>query len=124
MTNQELMRKADWSVGDLTADGGLLTPEQANQFIRKLLVQPTLLRVARTVTMSSPQRQINKIQFADRILMPATSGVALDPDTSPTNRRSKPTGRPAGGFRAAHDRYQEQTGRNDSTTEVEAFRLK
>lgn len=91
MTNQELMQKADWSVGDLASDGGLLNPEQANQFIRKLLVQPTLLRQARTVTMSSPQRNINKIQFADRILMPATSGVPLDADTSPTNRRSKPT---------------------------------
>jgi len=90
MTNQELMQKADWTVADL-ASGGLLNQEQANQFIRKLLVQPTLLRLARTVTMSSPQRQINKIQFADRILMPATSGVALDEDTSPTNRRSKPT---------------------------------
>ncbi len=91
-TNQEILaQKADWSVGDLTSDGGLLNPEQANQFIRKLLVQPTLLRQARTVTMSSPQRNINKIQFADRILMPATSGVALDEDTSATNRRSKPT---------------------------------
>lgn len=91
MDNKDLIKKADWAVGDLTADGGLLNPEQANTFIRKLLVQPTLLNSARTVTMSSPQRKINKIQFANRILMPATSGVALDADTSPTNRRSKPT---------------------------------
>lgn len=92
MTNRELMRKADWAVGDLQADGGLLNPEQANAFIRKLILQPTLLRQVRTVTMNSPQRNINKIQFAERILMPApASGTALDPNTSATNRRSKPT---------------------------------
>jgi len=77
MNNQELMRKADWSVTDLEGTGGKLNDEQANQFIRKLLVQPTILNQARTVTMSSPQRQINKIQFASRILKPAVSNTPL-----------------------------------------------
>jgi len=76
MKNEELVKKADWAVGDL-ASGGLLSPEQANTFIRKLLVQPTILRQARSVTMNSPQRKINKINFASRILRPAVSGVAL-----------------------------------------------
>lgn len=90
--NAELMRKADIAVADLNSNGGLLSPEQANAFIRKLLVQPTILRQARTVLMAAPQRKINKIQFADRILMPSPgSGVALDANTSATNRRSKPT---------------------------------
>ncbi len=86
MTNQELLKKADWAVADLAADGGLLNPEQANQFIRKLLIQPTILRQSRSVTMASPQRNINKIQFATRILHPGVSGQALiEAD------RSKPT---------------------------------
>ncbi len=89
-TNEELIKKADWAVGDLSS-GGLLNAEQSNAFIRKLLLQPTILNQTRTVTMNSPQQKVNKIQFADRILMPATSGTPLDADTSPTNRRSKPT---------------------------------
>ena len=89
-SNKELLRKADIVVGDLN-NGGYLNPEQADTFIRRLLIQPTLLAQVRRVVMNSPIRKINKIQFADRILMPATSGVALAADTSATNRRSKPT---------------------------------
>ena len=85
-SNQELMKKADWAVADLAANGGLLSPEQSTTFIRKLLVQPTLLRQARVVTMGAPTRQINKIQFATRILQAGTSGVALT-----LAQRSKPT---------------------------------
>lgn len=86
MDNQQLMQKADWAVSDLESTGGKLNDEQANAFIRKLLVQPTILQQARTVTMSSPQRQINKIQFASRILKPATSNTALS-----VGDRSAPT---------------------------------
>jgi len=89
-SNSKIIQKADFTLADL-ASGGLLNPEQAATFIRKLKTSPTILNQMRTVVMSSPQRNINKIGFADRILMPAISGVALDEDTSPTNRRSKPT---------------------------------
>lgn len=89
-SNSKIIQKADFTLADL-ASGGLLNPEQAATFIRKLKISPTILNQMRTVVMSSPQRNINKIGFADRILMPAISGVALDEDTSPTNRRSKPT---------------------------------
>ncbi len=85
MDNKDLMQKADWSVGDLST-GGLLNDEQSNQFIRKLLIQPTILNQSRVVTMSSPQRQINKIQFASRILKPAVSNTALS-----VGDRSAPT---------------------------------
>lgn len=85
-TNKKLMQKADWAVSDLTSDGGLLNPEQSDTFIRKLLVQPTILPRARVVRMSSPQRKINKIQFASRILHAATSATALG-----ASNRSKPT---------------------------------
>lgn len=86
-SNRELLRKADIAVGDLQSNGGYLNPEQANAFIRKLLVQPTLLAQVRRVTMSAPQRKINKIQFASRILKAApASGNALG-----SSDRSKPT---------------------------------
>jgi len=76
-TNSKILQKADWVIGDLTPTTGLLSPEQANIFIRKLLIQPTILRQARAVTMSAPTRKINKIQFASRILKPGVSGTAL-----------------------------------------------
>ncbi len=76
-SNKELLKKADWAVGDLESDGGKLNPEQANQFIRKLLVQPTLLRLVRRVIMSAPERKVNKIQFNKRILRAGVSATAL-----------------------------------------------
>lgn len=85
-TNSEILRKADIAVSDLQNDGGYLNPEQANAFIRKLLIQPTLLSQVRRVVMSAPQRKINKIQFASRILRPAVSATALS-----AGDRSKPT---------------------------------
>jgi hypothetical protein len=85
-SNRELLRKADIAVGDLQTNGGYLLPEQANAFIRKLLIQPTLLAQTRRVVMSSPQRKINKIQFASRILRKAVASTALS-----SGDRSKPT---------------------------------
>jgi hypothetical protein len=76
-TNKELLQKADFAVSDLASNGGKLNPEQANQFIRKLLAQPTMLRQVRRVVMNAPERKVNKIQFNKRILRAGTSGVAL-----------------------------------------------
>ena len=87
-TNRQLMRKADWTVGDITAEGGLLNPEQTDEFIRKLVhVQPTILRDARVVRMNAPTRKINKIGFNTRIMAAApASGTALA-----SGLRSRPT---------------------------------
>jgi hypothetical protein len=76
-SNQELIRKADITLADLAADGGLLSPEQTDRFIRTLIDSPTLLNSARVVTMSAPERRINKIGFGSRVLRAAVSGVAL-----------------------------------------------
>ena len=90
--NKELLQKADWAIGDLTANSGLLNPEQANAFIRKLLIQPTLLAQARRVVMNAPTRKINKIQFASRILKAGyTAGLSRDLDNTANRERSKPT---------------------------------
>lgn len=89
-----LLRKADLAVQDLIDNGGELSPEQGAAFIRKLIKQPTLIRVCRVVEMMSPQRKINKIGFGQRILRKATSGTAL-PANAQVNGglggRAKPT---------------------------------
>ncbi len=76
-SNRQIIEKADFSVTDLNTDGGLLSPEQANRFVRKLIAQPTIIQDARTVEMTAPTRNINKIQFNKRIMRAATSGTAL-----------------------------------------------
>lgn len=76
MTNEELVKKADIALADL-ATAGKLNPEQTDRFIRVLIDQPTLLNAVRTVTMTGPERKINKIGFGSRILRPAVSATAL-----------------------------------------------
>lgn len=76
-SNQALLAKADIVLGDLVTNGGILNPEQANEFVRKLIEAPSIINVARTVEMNAPQRNINKIQFATRIMRAGVSGTAL-----------------------------------------------
>lgn len=85
MKNQDLVNKADLTLADLSANGGLLNPEQTDTFIRTLMDSPTLINAARVVTMNGPQKKINKIGFGQRILRAATSAQAL-----PDDQRSKP----------------------------------
>lgn len=84
-SNQNLIQKADLALSDLASNGGLLLPEQTDRFIQVLINQPTLLNSARVVTMSGPQKKINKIGFGSRILRKATSSTALA-----DNQRVKP----------------------------------
>lgn len=84
-TNKSIIEKADMTLADL-ATGGLLQPEQADMFIRKVLQAPTILPMSRVVRMNSPQRKIEKIGFGSRILRAAVSGTALA-----VGDRSKPT---------------------------------
>jgi len=85
-SNQALLAKADIVIGDLVTNGGVLNPEQANAFVRKLIEAPSIISVARTVEMAAPQRNINKIQFASRIMRAGVSGTALG-----STDRSQPT---------------------------------
>jgi len=84
--NREIVQKADIAVSNLVADGGYLNPEQSDKFIDLVIDEPTLINKVRTVRMSSPQRKIEKIGFANRILNAApSSGTALE-----EAKRSKP----------------------------------
>jgi hypothetical protein len=84
-SNQSLLRKADIAIADIQSQGGELQPVQAANFIRKMIIQPTILRRARVVEMIGPRRRINKIGFGARILRKAVSGTALT-----QSQRSKP----------------------------------
>lgn len=75
----QLIERADLALADLTANGGVLSPEQANQFIDFVLDEPTMLPQCRVVRMGAPEVKINRIGFATRILRAAlTAGSELD----------------------------------------------
>ena len=76
--SERLSQKADLALSELTANGGLLNPEQNDTFIRQLMDQPTMLRAVRTVPMNAPQMKINKINFGTRILNPATQTGGME----------------------------------------------
>lgn len=95
-TNKAVLQRADLALADLTANGGILSPEQSNAFIDLILEQPTILKQVRQVRMNAPERKINKIGFASRILRAAvqTGGAKDDGDNDRYVRaadRAKPT---------------------------------
>lgn len=82
-----IVEKADLAVQNLIDNGGYLNPMQANQFIKLIQDQPTIVNEIRTVPMNAPTMEINSIGFASRILKAApTAGSALA-----VGNRSAPT---------------------------------
>lgn len=79
---EQLSRKADIALSNLSADGGLLNPEQQSTFIRTLIDQPTLLGEVRVYPMSGPTAEINKIGFATRIMRAARQSGGANDDGS------------------------------------------
>lgn len=71
-----ITQKADFILSDLSTNGGLLTVDQSNRFIRTLQEQPTMLGKVRTVPMNSPSMEINKIKFGSRVMQPASQDAA------------------------------------------------
>jgi len=71
MTTNANLARADVALADLEANGGMLNPEQANQFIDFVMEEPTVLQQARVVRMAGPRRKINRMGFANRILRAA-----------------------------------------------------
>jgi hypothetical protein len=92
MENASLVKKADIALSDLSSSGGLLNPEQTDQFIQILMDSPTILNAARMVTMNAPQKKINKIGFGSRMLRAASDATGNGPDGDwlPATSRSKP----------------------------------
>lgn len=90
MSGATLSRRADAILSDFATNGGLLSIEQNDTFIRSLIDQPTILRDARTVAMSAPEMQINKIGFGQRILKPAPQGTTPYQQDNAVNNRWLP----------------------------------
>lgn len=80
----------DIALGDLD-NGGLLTPEQSDTFIRKIQDQPTILKEARVFPMNSPKADIPKIGFDSMILRPATQTAGSRALGTGDEGRAKPT---------------------------------
>lgn len=77
--NSKLIERADLALSDLSSNGGILSPEQTETFIDLIMEQPTILKQIRQVRMNTPERKLNKINFASRILRAALqTGSALD----------------------------------------------
>ncbi len=76
-SNRSLLEKADLAIADLTAGGGILLPAQAQKFMRLLIKQSVVMKLATVIPMPSPKYQISKIKFGSRILRAGKSATAL-----------------------------------------------
>jgi len=74
--NKTILEKADMALGDLTA-GGLLLPAQAQKFIRILIDEGKLMKLATVTPMKSHTQEINKIKFGTRVLRAGQENTAL-----------------------------------------------
>lgn len=86
-SNKQLSRRADLALSDLSANGGLLNPEQANTFIDMIQEQPTILNQARIERMAAPQKKINRMGFGSRIMRAAPQGASPFAADDGTNDR-------------------------------------
>lgn len=87
LSNKELAKRADLAISDLTSNGGILNPEQANTFIDMVQEQPTILNQARVVRMNAPTRKINRLGFGSRIMKAAPQGTPPFAEDDGTNDR-------------------------------------
>ena len=77
LSNRTILEKADLALADLTAGGGILKPAQAQKFMRLLIKESVLMKMATVIPMASPKQQISKIKFGSRILRPGQEATAL-----------------------------------------------
>lgn len=84
--NQDIVRKADMALSDLTTSAGKLNPAQAQKFMEILIEEAKVMKMAKVVPMASHTQNIDKIKFSGRVLRRAVEGQPLD-----EARRSKPT---------------------------------
>ncbi|HUU57439.1 MAG TPA: phage major capsid protein [bacterium] len=83
--NRELIEAVKFAVSDL-ASGGLLNPEQHEEFIRAAIEQTVILKEARYETMDREVEEFYKIGFSSRVLQKpsgtyATTETGVDPAT-------------------------------------------
>jgi len=73
------LEKATFSTADVTAPagGGLLSPQQAREFLRILIDESVLLKEANNQTSLSPKFEVPRISFGSRILRSGVEGARL-----------------------------------------------
>src|SRR2546428_7936840 len=73
------LEKATWTTPDITAPtgGGLLSPQQAREFLRVLIDESVLLKESNNQTSLSPKFEVPRISFGSRILRVGTEGARL-----------------------------------------------
>ena len=84
MDNRSVLEKADLALADLLS-GGLLLPAQAQKFMRILIKESKILKMATVVPMRAPKQLIEKIRFGTRVLRAGLEATAL-----PVADRTKP----------------------------------
>lgn len=85
MDNKTILHKADLALATLQTDGGYLLPVQSQKFIRILIDESKVMKLATVTAMKAPKQPINKIRFASRILRPGQEATQL-----PEADRAKP----------------------------------
>jgi HK97 family phage major capsid protein len=86
MNNQTILEKADMALSDLTSGGGYLQDAQAARFIRILIDEAVIMKLATVVAMKSPKQLVEKIKFGSRILHIGAEATALS-----SGNRASPT---------------------------------
>lgn len=81
-TSSAALIRADLALSDLTTNGGILSPEQANQFIDFVVEEPTILQQVRQIRMNSPEVKINRLGFDSRIMRAARQAGSANDDGS------------------------------------------
>ncbi len=75
--NRTLLQKADLALADLTSDGGILVAAQAANFIRLLIKESVMMKLATVVPMKAQKQLIEKIKFGSRVLRPGSEATPL-----------------------------------------------
>jgi len=78
MNYRAILEKADLAFADLTANGGILKPMQAQWFIRLLIEQSVFMQLATIVSMRSPKQKISKIKSGSYIRRPDQKATTPD----------------------------------------------
>lgn len=73
------LEKATWTTGDITSPtgGGLLSPQQAREFLRVLIDESVLVKESNNQTSLSPKFEVPRLNFGARILRAGTEATRL-----------------------------------------------
>lgn len=75
MSQETLLEKVIRTTEVGSAGGGILTTEQSNRFIDYMFDETTLVRAVRTIRMSAPELEVDKIAVGERLARLATEAV-------------------------------------------------